>query len=194
MDPRSFDRMIRRLSPVFSRRLLVGGSLGAAALTTLGLGNDSFARQASTEECLPANTRCGYTKKRNDGTKERIKCSKCCQGYVQVNAKGRKKCSCRPNTVGCKTGSQCCSGFCGDNVCQESHCPQIGESCNENAEGRCCRLTGVCNSAGVCVRCIRAGERCTPSSDLRFNPCCADGTGLHCEGPAGSETCQRGGG
>lgn len=187
MDPRSFDRMIRRLSPVFSRRSLVGGSLGAAALATIGLGDDTIAQRANSEACLPANTRCGYTKKRKNGTKERIKCSKCCQRYVQVNARGRKKCSCRPNTVGCSTGSQCCSGFCGDNVCQESPCPQIGESCSE-PEAYCCFETGRCNNAGVCVRCLSEGEPCTRTDDV----CCA-GTGLNCQGPAGSETCQRGG-
>jgi hypothetical protein len=193
MDPRSFDRMIRRLSPVFSRRSLVGGSLGAAALATIGLGHDTSARRVDAERCLPQNARCGYTQKRKDGTRERIKCSKCCHDFFEVNARGRKKCNCRPNTHACKSGSQCCSGFCGDNVCHESPCRQIGQSCDENADGRCCTTTGRCTTAGVCVRCIRAGERCTPSSDLRDNPCCADGTGLHCEGPAGSETCQRGG-
>ena len=193
VDPQTFDRMIQRLAQTRSRRSLVGGSLGAAVLATIGIGTDSRARTARTEKCLPANTRCGYTKKRKDGTKERITCSKCCHDHVEVNAKGRKKCSCRPNTLGCSTSSQCCSGFCGDNICQESPCPQIGEGCNENAGVRCCSLTGVCNSAGVCVRCVRAGERCTPGSEFRANPCCRDGTGLHCEGPAGSETCQRSG-
>jgi hypothetical protein len=186
MDPHSFERMIRRLSPVLSRRSLVGGSLGAAALATVGLGADTSARRVSSEECLPANRRCGYTKKRNDGTRERIKCSKCCQGYFQVNARGRKKCSCRPNTVGCNTGSQCCSGFCGDNVCQESPCPQIGESCSE-PEALCCFETGRCNNAGVCVRCSSQGESCDPA-----DPNCCVGTGLSCD--LITRTCQIGGG
>lgn len=186
MDPRSFDRMIRRLSPMLSRRSLVGGSLGAAALATMGLSDDTTAQRATSEECLPANTRCGYTKKRKNGARERIRCSKCCQGYVQVTARGRKKCSCRPNTVGCATGSQCCSGFCGDNICQESPCPQIGQICNESADAYCCFLTGKCNNAGVCVRCSPEGGSCDP-----VDPNCCVGSGLSCD-PV-SRTCQFGG-
>ena len=64
MDPRNFDRIIGQLSQVFSRRSLVGGSLCAAVLATVGLGVDSRVGTTRTEKCLPQNARCGYTKKR----------------------------------------------------------------------------------------------------------------------------------
>src|SRR5688572_3354780 len=66
VDPQTFDRMIQRLAQTRSRRSLMGGSLGAALLATIGISTNSRARTARTEKCLPANTRCGYSKKRKD--------------------------------------------------------------------------------------------------------------------------------
>ena len=45
VDPRTFDGMIQRLSQTLSRRSLVGGSLGAAVLGAVGLGEKSQARK-----------------------------------------------------------------------------------------------------------------------------------------------------
>jgi len=46
--------MIRRLSPVFSRRSLIGGFLGGAILASIVLGDDTSARRASSEKRLTA--------------------------------------------------------------------------------------------------------------------------------------------
>ncbi len=200
VDPRTFDRIIRRLSGALSRRSLVGGSLGAAVLTAVGLGDNALAKktdrgQVNTENCIPTGKTCPRRGRRGDDRRERRTCEDCCQGtFVIVGRKGGKKkgktvkkCSCIPFGENCKgDASNCCTGVCGDGVCQQSGCTNLTGACTTDAE--CCST--VCNAAGfgptgdTCTTCRTGGADCADSAGE--DTCCGERT---CTASGNTECC-----
>lgn len=180
MDPRTFDGMIRQLSRALSRRSLVGGSLGAAVLTAVGLVGDTHAKKSRAEDCLPPGQRCGTRKKDPP-------CRKCCQGYHVENSNGAKKCACRPNGVECNNSSQCCAGTCEGGLCRPgtpAPCVPAGSGCTNPTQ--CC--TGICE-VGVCrtAPCRAVDTNCAVDLD-----CCSGVCGCIEEFPGISFcTCRR---
>lgn len=159
MDPIRFDGMIRRLSGDHSRRTLMGGTLGVAVLTAVGLKQVSAADDVSMENCTPEGKRCGSGKRRRP-------CKKCCTKNVIRDQKGRKRCSCVRLGNGCSNDSQCCEGICDSGTCQVSPlCIPLTLPCA--AGDTCC--AGEC-LAGICElqACIPLTEACVPG-----DVCCA---------------------
>jgi hypothetical protein len=146
VDPRTFDGLIRKLSWRLSRRSIVGGSLGASLLAAVGLGDAALAEKVKPEACVPSGRRCGT--KKNDPP-----CRKCCHGYHTVNAKGRKRCACRPADVGCSNPSQCCTGICENGTCRSAPCRAPSIRCAINSD--CC--SGICG----CVELFPGAASCT---------------------------------
>ena len=166
MDPRAFDGMIRKLSRALSRRSLVGGSLGVAVLSAVGLPDDARAKKIKAEDCLPPGQRCGTRRKDPP-------CRRCCQGYHVRNPNGSKKCACRPNGTECNNSSQCCTGTCTNGLCTASAvapapCLPAGAGCTSGSQ--CC--VGICQS-GVCGApvCNNINAGCDVPSDCCSGVC-----------------------
>jgi hypothetical protein len=200
VDPHKFDGIIRQLSQIRSRRALVGGSLGAAVLAAIGVGEEAVGKQVDAEHkrCLATGKRCGYTQKKKNGKNVRRPCTRCCQHHSVERPDGKRECACIPTRpddglgIRCQSDTQCCSGFCGDNVCHGRPCAQIGEGCDHRGNGsRCCPGTGRCNQTGdapgTCVQCLGTGAPCDPLGQppvLCCEACVPNG-----EDPAAGGTC-----
>jgi hypothetical protein len=178
VDSQTFDRMIGQLARVLSRRSLVGGSLGAAVLSAVGLGEPAGAKKVTAEACIPTGKKCPAKKPRGD--KKSLGCDRCCQDFVTTirTKKGKrvKKCACTPNGVACGRSAQCCSGFCSGGICSSPspavaacdphsglNCVPRGEECSRGGTPCCCQdecLTGD-SARGTCAAPCRAGtQRC----------------------------------
>ena len=126
VDPETFDGLIRRVSRTLSRRALVGGSLGAAVLTAVGLSDEVVAKntKGKAEACIQTGKPCGSPKPRGrkGGGKrgkrpKQLSCTQCCQRRVTTNASGQQVCTCAPNNTPCTENFECCLGACIGNVC-----------------------------------------------------------------------------
>ena len=211
MDPQKFEGLVRKLSATLSRRSLVGGSVGASVLAAVGLGEEALGQEVDAEHrrkthCYPTGRRCGYTKKKKDGTKDRRPCSRCCHHYSVEREDGKRECACIPTTADeeanqtpCKNDTQCCSGNCGNGVCQVFTCAELGQACNENVETNqifCCGIPGTnfsfCNqtgtTAGTCARCLAPGATCNPQINGGFT-CCGDFECVGADPTATTGTC-----
>src|SRR5687767_2068312 len=153
VDPQNFDRMIGQLARALSRRSLVGGSLGAAVLSAVGLGDESLARKkgrddrtATAQACIPTGKKCPARKPR--GKKgETLNCEQCCQGFsiTSKNKKGQKirTCACKPVGKPADRPSQCCTGLSNGSSCISAATRTLPEpsqpepSCAETCTGCC---------------------------------------------------------
>jgi hypothetical protein len=168
VDPRTFDGMIRRLSRRLSRRSLVGGSLGASLLDAVGIIEPASAEKLKAEACVPAGRRCG-TKKKDPA------CRKCCQRYHIVNARGTKKCACRPANTECTSQSQCCSGICENGTCRAAPCRAVDASCEVNTDccSNICGCIDLFSPFSVCTcrnaTCAPPDSTCASNAD-----CCTE--------------------
>ena len=168
VDPRTFDGMTRQLWSRLSRRSIVRGSLAASLLAAAGLGDAVLAEKVETEACVPAGRRCGT--KKNDPP-----CRKCCQRYHIVNAKGTKKCACRPAGAECTSPPQCCSGICQNGTCRSAPCRAASIRCEINSD--CC--SGVCGcfeiAPGISGCTCRNATCAPPEADCTVDAdCCTD--------------------
>jgi hypothetical protein len=117
MDPRTFDGMIQKLSASLSRRKVVGGSVGAAVLTAVGLSDETSAKrkqnEVQAEGCIPTGKKCPAKKPRGKKRKK-LGCNQCCQRTVVKGADGKNRCGCRPDGADCgnEGRANCCSGAC----------------------------------------------------------------------------------
>jgi hypothetical protein len=209
VDPQNFDRMIGQLSRVLSRRSLVGGSLGAAVLSAVGLGETAGAKKVTAEACIPTGKKCPAKKPRGD-KKKTLGCDQCCQDFVTTfrTKKGKrvKKCACTPNGVACGRSAQCCSGFCSGGICSSPspavaacdphsglNCVPRGEECSRGGAPCCCQDECLADeSGGICAAPCGAGtqrcnEGCLPFCQLgepHQSGCaecvCPPGTPLSC--------------
>jgi hypothetical protein len=104
-------------------------------------------------------------------------CTGTCQGGVCASVSVGPQCTANGN--GCASNTECCSQFCGDNVCRASICTVQGARCTGDAPG-CC--SGVCNARGSdidgtaneCAPCRTGGAFCQRQPDS----CCAGRTCL----------------
>ena len=187
MDPQKFESLVRQLSASLSRRSLVGGSVGASVLTAVGLGDETLAKkeQVSSEACTPENRLCGCKNKKGDGKPKPWQkcrpCSTCCHNYSVKVRKKKRRCACKPHETECGNSTQCCSGVCGNGLCQPGQCAELGQACNEDGRGgiRCCDIAGAGNFAscaqtseapGTCTVCAASGGACNP--DVFIRQCC----------------------
>ncbi len=192
MDPRTFDRMIQRLSSTRSRRSLVGGSLGSAVLIALGWGQEAGGkkRTVKAEDKLGIGARCDPS---NNEHGKRHGCRTCRTEYSvkTTNGKGKtiRKCACKP--VGKPSSRdkqwQCCSG-----LSDGSHCV--------NAAGAtvpvCPAVCPVCQTchpaAGVCAVDAsengEAGTGCAPPKVCCGGTCC-DSPIRECTDAGACKTC-----
>lgn len=172
MDPRTFDGMIQKLSASLSRRKVVGGSVGAAVLTAVGLSDETAAQrkqnEVQAEGCISTGKKCPAKRLRGRTGKRRAKklgCNRCCQDAVETrtNNKGKKVnyCACRPDGADCgnKGRAACCSGIC-------------------NAAGKCAATSGSeLSEQGNGTLTLRGGlqglEAC-----VEANSCTYDATGV----------------
>jgi hypothetical protein len=201
VDPQKFEGMVRKLSATLSRRSLVGGSVGAAVLAAVGLGDEALARkeQVNSEACTPENRLCGCKNKKNKKGDRKPKpwqkcrpCSTCCHKYSVEVSKKKRRCACKPHETECGNSTQCCSGVCGNGICQIGQCAELGQTCNERVSGgtRCCEFAGGvegrCNqtstAGGTCVQCLANGATCDPASNLCCDFNCSPVTNT-CGGP-----------
>jgi hypothetical protein len=205
MDSGRFDTLAKTLAQVGTRRSLMAGSLAAAALAALGLGEAAVARKrrghaeakqqdrptdrVTTEDKLGIGARCDPAN-REHGKKHG--CRKCRTQYSvkTKNGKGKtiRKCACKP--VGEPSSRdkqwQCCSGQsdgsrCVNAAAAQETCQAVGTTCA--ADAQCCN--GICNAGGS-----RTG-RLAGIADT----CAACKTGrASCNPAAPQDECCRGGG
>lgn len=197
MDPRKFDGMIQQLSQALSRRSLVGGSLGAAVMAGLGLGDEAQARKvrndgaATAEACIPSGKKCPSPKPRGKQGKT-LNCNNCCEDFSVTyrNRKGKRvrKCACKPVGQPATTTqqSQCCSGVSDGAVCISPSgaapppvCPPSCTAPKTCCSGTCCESVHACNAAGGCATCA---DVCAANCDFCYNlaegrTICGDGGG-----------------
>jgi hypothetical protein len=180
VDPQTFDRIIGQLARVLSRRSLVGGSLGAAVLSAVGLGDESLARKqgrndgtARAEACVPTGKKCPARKPR--GKKGvTLSCKQCCQGFsvTSKNKKGQKvrTCACKPVGKPADRPSQCCSGLSDGSFCTN---PSPRPTVSEPPPQPC-----LCSSGNCC----ETGEQCCPQGEdpPTGSICCGDDTACAC--------------
>ena len=102
---------------------------------------------------------------------------------------------CRGNGSKCNRGSDCCSGYCANNVCTCPPAPACNSACpcpsdSTCLNGTCCPTSQACNGAccpsgTVCVNGTCA-HPCTSDADCSscLSPCGPDIDGVHayCEG------------
>jgi hypothetical protein len=183
LDSQTFDRMIGQLARVLSRRSLVGGSLGAAVLSAVGLGDQSLARRkgrnngtARAEACIPTGKKCPARKPRGKKGKT-LSCKQCCQNFVSKSADGNKRCACTPDGLACKGAGQCCSGRCFGGVCQGLPRPTVSEPPPQPclcSSGNCCEADEQC--------CPQGGDNPTGSICCGGDTTCACGNCVsHCD-------------
>ena len=109
--------------------------------------------------------------------------SDCCTGTCQDGfcASVSTGPQCTANGTGCASDAECCSQFCGDNVCRASICTEQGARCTGQPEPPPC-CSGVCNARGSdingtaneCAQCRTGGAFCQRQPDS----CCAGRTCL----------------
>jgi len=148
-------------SSVSRRKMLgvVGGAVGGAILTSLGLRTSAFAAQTpTTTKCPPGKTVCGtYC---CDSQQVCVKGLCCPVGYVNCNGKccggtctngmccGKNLTYC--GGVCCPDGIVCCNGKCCGStsaVCFNGTCCGSGIVCN----GVCCDPNEICCDGKKCV-------------------------------------------
>src|SRR3954447_836954 len=163
VDPKLFDGIARRLSRAGSRRAIVGGALSAAIFAAAGLSNEAPAKSVKKAACLPQGRRCG-TRKGDES------CKRCCTRYSVANARGRKRCACRPVNETCNNAGQCCTGNCQNSLCipGSSSCTEFGLACTSN--GDCC--SGICGD-GICraIPCTNLGGSCQNNGNCCSSTC-----------------------
>ena len=175
----------RSLLKRWPRRHAISSTVTSLLMAT-GLGRlvgDATAKGVEPASCLATAQRCGYRKRKKDGSREHRPCSRCCTRYSSVREDGKRACACIPSgdpsdtppPVPCVDDAQCCAGVCGDGVCRFQPCAELGQPCNSTATGPfCCTGTGGCNAAvgqsGVCVTCLPSDSPCS-EADL-LHPCC----------------------
>ena len=168
MDSEQFDRVAKTLAQAGTRRSLMGGSLGAAVLAALGLGEAALARKqrghaeakqkdraterVTAEDKLGIGARCDPA---NHEHGKKHGCRKCRTAYSvkTKNGKGKtiRKCACKP--VGEPSSRdkqwQCCSGQSDGSRCVNA--AAVHETCRAvtapcTADAQCCN--GICNAGG----------------------------------------------
>jgi hypothetical protein len=157
MDASRFDTLSQRLARALSRRTLVGGSVSAALLGPLGLGEDGVAKKGkrvTSERCLAIGERCPKTLKHGKKTVKHTCEKSCCTRFSAVTLGGKRRCACVPPGESCTSGTarHCCTQTCGaDGRCtgvqappQQTTCTGLDQACTTDAQ--CC--TGICNVAG----------------------------------------------
>jgi hypothetical protein len=207
VDPQKFEGMVRKLSASLSRRSLVGGSVGASVLAAVGLGDEALARkeQVNSEACTPENRLCGCKNKKNKKGDRKPKpwqkcrpCATCCHNYSVQVSKKKSRCACKPHETECGNSTQCCSGVCGNGICQIGQCAELGQSCEEffgRGGTPCCDVAGaayaICNqtgdAAGTCVQCLANGATCDPFAINGL--CCEACNPVDPNNPAAGGTC-----
>ena len=96
-------------------------------------------------------------------------------GLLGLGSVGTALANCKPNGIGCNTGTQCCSGKCQHGTCCSS---QEGATCSVDRDccsGTCCQ--GVCCTSGQV--CLSNGSCATPCPAF----------GGPCSGSCGSGIC-----
>jgi hypothetical protein len=207
VDPQKFEGMVRKLSASLSRRSLVGGSIGASVLAAVGLGDEALAKkeQVNSEACTPENRLCGCKNKKNKKGDKKPKpwqkcrpCSTCCHKYSVQVSKKKSRCACKPHETECGNSTQCCSGVCGNGICQVGQCAELGQACVDAPTGPfCCDVAGptaaICvrsgtgTRAGTCVQCLANGSACDP--EALESLCCESCVQTDLADPAAGGTC-----
>ena len=171
MDGSSFDRMVRVLATLPTRRAvlrrLIGVPLGAVlAIPDRGVGTEARGRKArrhlahrqqrrattqrsrrrdraaGAEACIPTGKQCPSKKPRGRKGKK-LSCAQCCQDLVVTDADGTRVCGCLPNGRSCIETTSCCSGICQSGTCQAAPCSVGGAcSCDGTSCAGCCAGTG----------------------------------------------------
>lgn len=181
MDPKQFDRLIRRYSDTLSRRVVTGGALGAALLALAGL-DAANARRASrnddvgAEACIPTGKKCpspkprggrgGRHRKRRSGRS--LGCDKCCQRRFITKANGKNICYCVPIGEICTDTRECCDGRCLNGVCALGGCTPPQTLCGNNT---CVNLQSDPKNCGSCGRACPAGEVCNIGLACQASTC-----------------------
>jgi hypothetical protein len=165
-DASARSRIVRGLAKLLSRRSLVGGSLGAAALALAG-GSTTRGR-VIVERCIPPGRRCGTRPTDRP-------CRECCQRFHIVTKKGVKKCACRPFGARCQNPAQCCGGLCENNECRSAPCRAVDAACEVDSD--CC--SKVCGAVSlfppVSVRFCRESNCQQPGGDCAVDAdCCTE--------------------
>ena len=172
VDDQQFDRLVRRVADIGSRRRLFGGGV-AALFALVGVGRTSAARPYSVplggvcyhdRQCIPAEP----------GPSENIV-------YCAANGfdwDGQQNC-CRYYGGQCRADNECCgtldcaTGFCGTGY---GTCGDYGEYCQ--IDGECCGTLGCYNS--FCSTpyeiCSGYGEFCRDARDCCGTLLCDSGT------------------
>jgi len=181
VEPRTFDAIAQKLSRLLSRRSLVGGSLGASVLATVGLDNDASAKNKKvrgkgkspdvrTEDCIKTGKRCPAKRVGSKHKHGKLGCDRCCQGrsVTITNNKGKKvnKCACKPDGDACSPdrSQDCCNGVCQGGTCGTKPSPPPPPTpCNPpsiTCSGQCVNpLTDPLN-CGECRRICPPGTVC----------------------------------
>jgi hypothetical protein len=151
-----FDDVSRVIgSPVSRRKMIgmVGGAVGGALLTSLGL-RAAAGAQTPTTKCPPGKTVCG---------------AYCCSSD-QVCLNGL---CCPPDHVNCN--GKCCGGTCNNGVCCGKNLTYCGGACCSEGiiccNGKCCgSTTAVCYNGKCC------------GSGIICNGVCCDPNQVCCDG------------
>jgi hypothetical protein len=151
VDPRSFDGLIRNLSGVLSRRSLVGATLGASILTTVGLRADDAAGKKKKKKTIchcPSNdpTTCRTIRVSKRARRAHLEHLCDYDGECQAGKVG----TCTPPVTGCTRNNQCSGAtpYCQDGVCVQCRnagdCPCPNDTCANGACSTVClTVTGT---------------------------------------------------
>lgn len=120
VDDKRFDNVARHLASRATRRGTLRGLLGAgvASVVALAQGQDAGAAPVGAAVCTPDGRPCG--KGTGGANPNRLRgCGACCSGFARRVARGKHRCSCRPNgtVANPNRADQCCSGVVGGGRC-----------------------------------------------------------------------------
>jgi hypothetical protein len=189
VDPRTFDRLARKFGRDLPRRSLIGGSLGVAVLTGVGLRDATLGKKkgrgrVNAEHCLGIGERCDPPKKVREGAKKKRKAHTCdgvenkrgqivrgCCTRFSVPDGNIRRCACVPVGEPCTpaTARNCCSQFCSGGICRVEPCVAIDLACVEDLD--CC--SGNCRF-DVCQPCLPTGTVFCQSNLQCCSRICAD--------------------
>ena len=88
---------------------------------------------------------------------------------------------CRGNGSKCNRGSDCCSGYCANNVCTCPPAPACNSACpcpsdSTCLNGTCCPTSQACNGACCPSGTVCVNGACCPTSQACNGTCCPSGT------------------
>jgi hypothetical protein len=145
---------------------VVGGSVGAAVLTAVGLteatptkARKNKKNQVQAEACVPTGKKCPAKspRRRRGRNRKSLGCNRCCQDAVVTvtNAKGEtvNRCGCRPDGADCggRGRANCCSGACDAAGKCAASAPVI-ETFAEEATGTLTSISAPnCSQLGSCT-------------------------------------------